>query len=598
MRILSMTATFGKLEHATLTLEPGLNILEAPNEWGKSTWCAFILAMLYGIDSRAHSATKAGLADKTRFDPWSGQLMSGRMELNWNGRDITIERSSTKQGPLRQFKAYETRTGAPLDLTAENCGQMLLGVEKEVFQRAGFIRLAHMPVTQNEALRRRLNALVTTGDESGAADRLSQRFNKLKNEIRANRSHGLLPQAQAQKQSILEKLRQLEALRSEASRLQQEQSRLEAALQDAQGQSEARQAQLRQALAALEAESAALQKPAVPQAFAGLSVKDGCQQAQTDHKVYIQACKERRLLPCLLALLPAVGAVPCLWIPQWWGKALALGLVLAAVIAFTICRATAKRAAATAEALSRKYGGMEPAQWEPHIRKLLTQQEEYVQAITRLDAARSKHLADLSKLLHPLEDSRAQALAQYRQVHLLMGRCQGQMDTLGSEEGLRKELSAVEERIRALEDTLAAVELSQQTLAEATTQLQRRFAPRITRRANALFSQMTGGRYDRLTLSEDLSLQAAARDEDILRGSLWRSDGTVDQLYLSLRLAVSAELTPGAPLILDDALVRFDDDRLRQAMTVLQEEAQSRQVILFTCQSREKKSLSPLGGAP
>ena len=38
MRILSMTATFGQLDHATLTFEPGLNIIEAPNEWGKSTW--------------------------------------------------------------------------------------------------------------------------------------------------------------------------------------------------------------------------------------------------------------------------------------------------------------------------------------------------------------------------------------------------------------------------------------------------------------------------------------------------------------------------------------------------------------------------------
>ena len=40
MQILSMTATFGKLQNDTLTLNPGLNIIEAPNEWGKSTCCA------------------------------------------------------------------------------------------------------------------------------------------------------------------------------------------------------------------------------------------------------------------------------------------------------------------------------------------------------------------------------------------------------------------------------------------------------------------------------------------------------------------------------------------------------------------------------
>ena len=43
MRIYKMTATFGKLEHETLTLEPRLNVITAPNEWGKSTWSAFLL---------------------------------------------------------------------------------------------------------------------------------------------------------------------------------------------------------------------------------------------------------------------------------------------------------------------------------------------------------------------------------------------------------------------------------------------------------------------------------------------------------------------------------------------------------------------------
>ena len=50
-----MTATFGKLQSRTLELKNGLNIIEAPNETGKSTWCAFLLAMLYGINSRSET---------------------------------------------------------------------------------------------------------------------------------------------------------------------------------------------------------------------------------------------------------------------------------------------------------------------------------------------------------------------------------------------------------------------------------------------------------------------------------------------------------------------------------------------------------------
>ena len=167
MRIYSMTATFGKLSHQTLTLQPGLNIIEAPNEWGKSTWCAFLVAMLYGIDTSTRSK-KDFLAEKERYMPWSGEPMSGKMDINWNGRDITIERRSKGRSVFGVFSAYETATGLAVpELTADNCGQMLLGVEQSVFTRAGFLRLKDLPVQQDETLRRRLNALVTTGDESG-----------------------------------------------------------------------------------------------------------------------------------------------------------------------------------------------------------------------------------------------------------------------------------------------------------------------------------------------------------------------------------------------------------------------------------------------
>ena len=46
MRIYKMTATFGKLEHEILTLEPGLNIITAPNEWGKE-----YLVRIFGGDA-------------------------------------------------------------------------------------------------------------------------------------------------------------------------------------------------------------------------------------------------------------------------------------------------------------------------------------------------------------------------------------------------------------------------------------------------------------------------------------------------------------------------------------------------------------------
>ena len=66
------------------------------------------------------------------------------------------------------------------------------------------------------------------------------------------------------------------------------------------------------------------------------------------------------------------------------------------------------------------------------------------------------------------------------------------------------------------------------------------------------------------------------------------SVGTMDQMYLAVRLAICEHVLPAeTPLVLDDALVYFDDVRMAQALELLQTLSQTRQVLLFSCQTRE-----------
>ena len=126
MILLQLRANFGKL-HGTLTLHEGLNELCLPNEAGKSTWSAFLLAMLYGIDTRERATREnQNLPAKERYRPWDGSSMEGAIDLIWNGRAVTIERRSQGRTPMGAFRAYETESGTPVpELTAENCGRML-----------------------------------------------------------------------------------------------------------------------------------------------------------------------------------------------------------------------------------------------------------------------------------------------------------------------------------------------------------------------------------------------------------------------------------------------------------------------------------------
>ncbi len=708
MKIYSMTATFGKLQNQTLTLQPGLNIIEAPNEWGKSTWCSFLVTMLYGIDTKART-TKDALADKDHYKPWSGSPMSGSMDINWNGRDITIQRRSRGRTPMGEFYAYETDTGLEVkELTAENCGQLLLGVERSVFTRSGFLRFADLPVEQDEALRHRLNALVTTGDESNTALVLGQKLKDLKNKCRYNRS-GLLPQAEAQRDMLQNKLNQQDELLLQTQRLQKRQQELElwlsdlknhrsalayaAAQKDQERVAQATEAaeQSRQAVAKLEAECsflpskaiaehnietlAALRReadelqlqqqnlppaPTVPQAppaFTGLTPEDAVVKAQADRDAMLTAAP-RKASPYgfIAGVLGAGASIGACFLNVIVGI---IGLLVLMAIAVSQSVMKAKQAAAK-EAVRNElcacYGSNDPDQWvaaadsyasawtEYRTRlawhteqrkeldaqqaslnaKLSTwgndlagQTEKNRKAVATWDALHNaqrekeymeKHLATLVAMVKTVpapekpdtldysqtqtEQLLAEAMDEQRQLNQRLGQYQGQAESFGNRAQTEQELQQVCQRIVKLEQTYAALDYAQEALIQAAAQLQRRFAPRITRAAQKLFAQLTAGRYEKLTLGEDLAMQASAQGEDTLRGAQWRSDGTIDQLYLALRLAVAQELTPEAPLVLDDALVRFDDMRLKAALHILKEQANAKQVILFTCQDREKRLVS------
>ena len=212
-----MTATFGKLQNRTLELKEGLNILEAPNETGKSTGCAFLLSMLYGINSRERD--KSGfIADKNRYAPWSGVPMSGRMDCRVGAEDVTLVRTTRRQSsPFSEFQALYTGTGDPVPgLTGPSCGETLLGVSREVFERSAFIRQSGLSISQDAGLERRIAALITSGEEDTSYSEAAALLKKQLNRRRHNKT-GQLPALEAEFQNIQRQIAEAEQLAQQLS---------------------------------------------------------------------------------------------------------------------------------------------------------------------------------------------------------------------------------------------------------------------------------------------------------------------------------------------------------------------------------------------
>ena len=192
MIVKRMKATFGRLQNETLELGEGLNLIEAPNEGGKSTWSAFLRSMLYGIPTKERD--KQGfIAEKNRYQPWSGAVMEGEMEVEWHGRSLTIRRGQLKNTPFGRCEVVDTASGEALPgFTADNVGEMLLGVSREVFERSAFVGQGATAVDSAPALEKRIAALISSGEEDVSYSQVERQLKDWLNRRKHNKT-GLIP---------------------------------------------------------------------------------------------------------------------------------------------------------------------------------------------------------------------------------------------------------------------------------------------------------------------------------------------------------------------------------------------------------------------
>ena len=212
-----MIATFGKLQQSELQLRPGLNLIHAPNESGKSTWAAFLRTMLYGLSTRERGV----LADKNRYMPWDGSAMHGRLDVTDGAQRYTITRNTRRaNAPMGDFSCTYSDTATPVPgITAQNLGETLLGVPREVFERSAFIRQSALAVDQDAELERRIAALITTGEEDTSYSEAYDRLKKQLNRRRHNKT-GQIPALEREIAALDDSLAQLANLSAKSEETQ------------------------------------------------------------------------------------------------------------------------------------------------------------------------------------------------------------------------------------------------------------------------------------------------------------------------------------------------------------------------------------------
>ena len=663
MQLLHANATYGKLDQARLDLQPGLNVICAPNEGGKSTWCRFLLAMFYGLNTRQ----RGDLADKNRFQPWSGSLMQGKLELSVGDKELTLSRRTQRpDAPLGVFSYTYSGTDTPVPgLDAARCGETLLGVPQSVYQRCAFIPSGSLAIDADADLERRISALISTGDEKISFSQVESRLKKQLRQRKYNRS-GSIPLLEAEIAGLRAAQQEAQTLTGQLENLQQQLS------QAREDQARRRQARLQVAQEALREKESCLQ--ALPdssdlqrinqQLGAVRSLGDQVQQAQEavsrqesaiedqlrelnrnplhpmtkaqlEAQLQIQPQAPPQVAQLLISLALGLCGGGFLWYeidrPQvlWLClacavTALAAGNFLRLLIRRIRLQQSRRRELSRQEELRKLAESYLPALEELEAQRALLRQKQ--QILSDGDRRLRTQLSDLLSQVSRWDDSVQSAgdirrfvreTAQNRdrlaqelhqaQTQLLqaqmsdaddtvthlqqqIAQVQGRLDAGRDTQALGDQISRLEEELVRQQAEYDALRLSLDALQAANTTLQNRFSPELGRRAAEIFANMTGSTWSHIRLDRDFHLSAESGSDPTRRSVQLLSAGTADQLYLAVRLAICEMILPpeqNPPLILDDALLTFDDARLSTTLNYLTQLGAQRQILLFTCQGRE-----------
>lgn len=157
-----------------------------------------------------------------------------------------------------------------------------------------------------------------------------------------------------------------------------------------------------------------------------------------------------------------------------------------------------------------------------------------------------------------------------------------------------EELADILERLDAAKESLSninleqkALDLSEKLIKSASESLRGNIFPVINEKMGTLLSRITNGRHTQLLAGLGKTMNTEFNDN---ARTIWNfSDGTIDQMYLCLRLAATEAMSENEslPVFIDEAFAYYDEDRINAAFELLFEASESRQIIVFTCKESE-----------
>ena len=138
------------------------------------------------------------------------------------------------------------------------------------------------------------------------------------------------------------------------------------------------------------------------------------------------------------------------------------------------------------------------------------------------------------------------------------------------------------------------INMAKMLIEKAYEKMKNSVTPKFTSNLSENIFEISDGKYKKVTINDDEGIIVELPNGKYVSAEKL-SGGTIEQLYLSLRLSMAKEISDeNMPIILDEAFAYYDDERLKNTLEFLSNKFKENQIILFTCTNREKEVLDKL----
>ena len=600
MRLLELHIDgFGKFHDRTISFNDGINIIYGKNEAGKSTLHTFIRGMLFGIERGRGRAAKNDLY--TKYEPWENSgTYEGWLRLEKDGTIYRIERRFRKEN--KSLKVINETKGMEEEATPAFISGLLDGLTETMYNNT--ISIGQLKSATEDGMVTELKNYIANMNTTGNISlNITKATAFLRNQKRALEA-GLIPEASREFTALLAEIRNVEAeisgpeYENQLAAYQNMRTQVKGLIDNTQAQKKDLDEKLANGKkvlsdngftdrASVDAMSASAEKLYSEYA----SLKTECNK------------KSRKILSALTAVLgiAGLGAAALLGYFNLTAYLPVCGAAAAAAVLFFIISLVVRQkdkeyhrifdntSAELGSLLARHLGDSAVSEDAMNaFRARMGEFSKLCDMVSQSETEIKKFLEDLSSLQTKQAGCSEMIEKQQRTQWELEKKLEHLSNCKNKAKALKRTL-AENDRIH---DEIVAIDLAQETMADLSSSIRDSFGLYLNKEASQYITGITGGIYDSMSIDENLNVFLNTKTKLVPLENV--SSGTMDQVYLALRLAAAKLLTSsgsgGFPLIFDDSFTQYDDERLKTALEWLAS-AYGGQIIIFTCHRREAQML-------